>query len=161
VWYENTGGGIFVPHTIDNFLDLAFKLWVVDLDQDGDLDVLATGGSANALVWYENDLVGIVETAFEVAPLSGVSELSIRPNPFSTHTTFRIAVDRAMSFDLRIYDVGGRLVQTSLHYAPTAGPTQIFWDRRDSQGARVPAGIYFYTLATPGSMRTGQMCVVD
>ena len=53
MWYENDGKGIFKLHVVDN-LQESYDLRTVDMDGDGDLDLLNAGrGSAN-VVWYEN-----------------------------------------------------------------------------------------------------------
>jgi hypothetical protein len=161
MWYENSGGGSFVPHVIDNFLDLAFGLYVDDLDGDGDLDVLATGGSANDLVWYESDLVGIAEDEYGKEIFCGVLRLSNMPNPFAVRTTFHFHISQPASISITIFDVGGQAVQTLVKPVQQPGHIEMIWDRRDVQGTRVPAGIYFYRVEAGTSYASGHMCVVD
>jgi hypothetical protein len=161
VWYENMGGGSFTTHNIDFNLDLAFGLYVADLDTDGDQDILATGGLADDLVWYESDLIGITENDSQNALLSGIQAIYNQPNPLSTQTTFYFETLRPMSITLGIYDVSGRVVQKLTHHVEEAGYVQISWDRCDSSGSMVPAGIYFYVAESGGTYRTGQVCVVD
>jgi hypothetical protein len=71
-----------------------------------------------------------------------------RPNPFrhSTEIAFRLA--EAGHATLRIYDVAGQTVATLVDGVMTAGPHTVNWDGRDGRGATVPAGIYFYRLAS-------------
>jgi len=71
-----------------------------------------------------------------------------RPNPFrhSTEITFQLA--RAGAATLRIYDVAGQVVATLVDGEIGAGPHTVSWDGRDRRGAMVPAGIYFYRLAS-------------
>jgi len=56
VWYENSGGPpiSWTKDTIDTNLGDAFVVDIADIDLDNDLDVVATGRSADAVVWYEN-----------------------------------------------------------------------------------------------------------
>ena len=56
VWYENRGGTpiSWSKYTIDDNLDGAWWVDVVDIDGDTDLDVFAIGSDANDVVWYEN-----------------------------------------------------------------------------------------------------------
>jgi hypothetical protein len=42
-----------------------------------------------------------------------------------------------------LYDVTGRLVRVLSDDVAPAGRSHRVWDRRDEQGRRVPAGIYF------------------
>jgi hypothetical protein len=47
---------------------------------------------------------------------------------------------------LRIYDVGGRLLRTLVEGRLEAGAHEVAWDRRMSDGAVTPAGMYFLDL---------------
>ncbi|MFZ5971469.1 MAG: BspA family leucine-rich repeat surface protein [Bacteroidota bacterium] len=55
VWYENDGSETFTTHLVTTTAEEQ-RLSTADLDQDGDLDILATSTSSTAeLSWYEND----------------------------------------------------------------------------------------------------------
>ena len=57
VWYENDGtpdDGGWIKHVISNIFEPARKVLAVDLDKDGDIDVLAVAGGPGAIVWWEN-----------------------------------------------------------------------------------------------------------
>jgi hypothetical protein len=56
-YWRNDGGDpiIWTACEIDDFLEGAHRVQVVDLDEDGDLDVLAVGYFASQIVWYSND----------------------------------------------------------------------------------------------------------
>ena len=54
-WFENDGKGNFTMHPIS--LDqAAYDIRLVDMDGDGDLDVLIAGQQSQNVVWYENKL---------------------------------------------------------------------------------------------------------
>jgi hypothetical protein len=158
MWYENMGGGIFTPHTIDQALDLAFGLYIDDLDGDTDLDVLATGGTANDLVWYESDLVGLTEYAV-VGP--AVTRLYCSPNPSRESTVIHYALVRPSGAVVRIYNVSGQLVRIMKDESSTVGEREIVWDRRNTEGVRLPSGVYIYTLNAGGSILSGRLSVID
>jgi hypothetical protein len=56
-WYENSGGAspTFTSHVITTSADSAVSVYAVDLDDDGDLDVLSASWNDNNIAWYEND----------------------------------------------------------------------------------------------------------
>ena len=71
-WFENNGATdpSWTQQTIDPFEDYSEYFWnlsLVDLDNDGDLDILsANGGTQNkSVVWYEN-AGGIISVAITV-----------------------------------------------------------------------------------------------
>ncbi|HET8550025.1 MAG TPA: VCBS repeat-containing protein, partial [Bryobacteraceae bacterium] len=54
-WFENDGRGRFTTHRIsDN--QAAYDVKLVDMDRDGDLDVLVAGQESRNVIWYENRL---------------------------------------------------------------------------------------------------------
>jgi hypothetical protein len=57
-WWENTAGdgSVWSKETIGGSFGNAASVQTADLDQDGDLDVVAAGGSANEIAWWENRL---------------------------------------------------------------------------------------------------------
>jgi hypothetical protein len=62
--YLNDGNGSFTRNTIDNgaTADGARYVTAFDLDEDGDLDILATSSVADSYLWYENDGSGSFTT---------------------------------------------------------------------------------------------------
>ncbi|MFT7588219.1 MAG: hypothetical protein ACI959_000426 [Limisphaerales bacterium] len=60
-WYENLGGNFGSQHIISNSYLAAYYPKAVDLDLDGDLDVIggSTGAGATSLTIFENNLINI------------------------------------------------------------------------------------------------------
>ncbi|MCA9030481.1 MAG: hypothetical protein KDA66_06700, partial [Planctomycetaceae bacterium] len=52
-WFENDGAGNFKTHVIGEG-QAAYDLRAVDMDKDGDLDLLVAGQNSQNVVWYEN-----------------------------------------------------------------------------------------------------------
>jgi hypothetical protein len=81
-WHRNLGGGIFGPRTtISNQVAVASDALAADFDQDGDLDVVASGaGDFDSIGWFENLGVGsfssykgiVPENNQEVASVSSI-----------------------------------------------------------------------------------------
>jgi hypothetical protein len=75
------------------------------------------------------------------------------PNPLNLSnaavdftTTIRFVLPQASKGELKIFDLLGRPVWTSNETDFQQGFNFIFWDGRDDNGRRLPAGIYFYRL---------------
>jgi hypothetical protein len=74
------------------------------------------------------------------------------PNPSAGATLLRFSLPQAGVARIEVMDLAGRRVWGSeAMFAPGAHSVQ--WDGRDSQGAVVPAGVYFVRLATPWGTR--------
>ncbi|MCP4334799.1 MAG: VCBS repeat-containing protein, partial [Gammaproteobacteria bacterium] len=54
-WYENNGSEIFAEHIISSSAGGAKGIQAVDMDSDGDLDVLTALSDDGTITWYEND----------------------------------------------------------------------------------------------------------
>ena len=58
-WYQNNGESGFSKHSIyalsEGGLHAVYALWVIDLDEDGDLDVASAAKATDELYWHEND----------------------------------------------------------------------------------------------------------
>jgi hypothetical protein len=62
---------------------------------------------------------------------------------------------------VRIYSVGGVLVQVLYHNDPTGGGTET-WNLRNRNNAFVASGVYFYHVETPdGKKKVGRFTVVN
>ena len=53
MWFENDGRGQFTSHLVA-VDQAAYDIRAVDLDQDGDLDLLIAGQLSKNVAWYEN-----------------------------------------------------------------------------------------------------------
>ena len=63
-WYKNlNGNGVFEKHiiTVNNNLDYYSTITFLDLDSDGDLDIII--GSEGEISWYEKKTQGSITTA--------------------------------------------------------------------------------------------------
>jgi len=73
MWFENDGSESFTNHTIDNACEKAWDSIMIDVEPDGDMDVLGIAADApSQLGWYENNSDGtftkhIIDTNYTCA----------------------------------------------------------------------------------------------
>lgn len=97
---------------------------------------------------------GGVETPVRVA-------LAAAPNPAHFASRLQFAIDRAGSVRLEVLDLQGRVVATPFAGAVDAGLRTIEWNLRDASGSRVPQGIYFARLSSPGRTDVVRVTVLE
>ena len=68
-WYESDGAFplTFTPHEISTDADGAVAVYVMDLDNDGDPDVLSASSLDDKIAWYENDEASFTERVITTA----------------------------------------------------------------------------------------------
>jgi hypothetical protein len=93
----------------------------------------------------------------------GYSELSVSnyPNPFNARTIIRFDSGTSGSFEIKIYDITGRLVDVIWQADASGGPQEINWAGIDRLGKEVPSGVYYYRVSTSsGSTAKGKMILL-
>jgi hypothetical protein len=110
-----------------------------------------SGGLANSIVPVQKAMAANLE-----APLIFFLGQN-RPNPFRAGTAIDFGLTRTGPVDLRVFDVSGRVIRTLVNHSLEAGKHAIEWGGESDQGARVPPGVYFCRLVTPGFTQTRKM----
>jgi len=129
-----------------------------------DLDIT----TSNATVYAEGGMITFTE---EETPATGGSlsneNVYCYPNPFNpveNGVTLRYSIESDARVTVRIYDAGGRLVNTVLNgESQTAGTEQsILWDGRSGDGDLVSNGVYFFVVETSENERAiGKIAVLQ
>jgi hypothetical protein len=70
------------------------------------------------------------------------------PNPTMAGSSVRFSLPAASHVSAAIFDVSGRLVRSVLNAPLDAGAHELAWDGRNSDGASVAPGVYFYRVVT-------------
>lgn len=73
---------------------------------------------------------------------------------------FAIATATPGPVRFRIVDATGRLIAEPLHGAYVTGSVTVRWDGRDTRGALVPPGNYFYHASSSAGVATGKFVVL-
>jgi len=97
-------------------------------------------------------VVGVEETAglpptFKLFP--------VRPNPLRGLGMIRYAVPRASPVSVRLYDVGGRMVERLVEAEVPAG-----WHQIGLNGARLGTGVFFCRMTAPGFRATDKLVLM-
>ncbi len=82
------------------------------------------------------------------------------PNPFNPSTTISYTLVEAGAVRLRVYDSGGRHVQTLVDGEVSAGTRTVTWDGRDAAGQQLPSGVYYCQLEAHGAGETRAMVLL-
>ncbi len=75
-------------------------------------------------------------------------------NPTRGASVFRLALPRAASASVRVYDAAGRQVREVASGEFGAGAHELRWDGRDAAGGEAGPGLYFVRVSTPGLERS-------
>ncbi|MCX6150904.1 MAG: T9SS type A sorting domain-containing protein [Ignavibacteriales bacterium] len=70
------------------------------------------------------------------------------PNPFNPETVIKFAIPKSDLVSLEVYDILGKKVRTLVSEFKSAGKYEIRWNGKNTNGANVTSGIYFYRLKT-------------
>ncbi|MFQ5629912.1 MAG: T9SS type A sorting domain-containing protein [bacterium] len=124
---------------------------LVDIDNDGDLDLFA-GGIGGGLIFYENkEIVTSTETNPELPTIP--QNIVLRqnyPNPFNAGTVIEFILSKRENVEITIYNIYGQEVRRLISQYYEAGTHRTFWNGSDERGNAAPSGFYIYR------MRAGQ-----
>ncbi len=82
------------------------------------------------------------------------------PNPFNPETRIRYQLPRAGEVTLKIFDLLGREVLTLVSEQKDAGFHVVTWNARNSMGAHVSSGVYYYQIVSGDFRHTRKMILV-
>jgi hypothetical protein len=82
------------------------------------------------------------------------------PNPFNPSTKIAYDIPRQCQVRLDILNVEGQLVTVLVDHVQAAGSYQVAWDGTDSDGWRVPSGVYFYRIRAGENESTRKMLLL-
>ncbi|MGH7451402.1 MAG: PKD domain-containing protein, partial [bacterium] len=79
------------------------------------------------------------------------------PNPFNPETQIRFALPEASHVVVKIFSMLGENIRTLADGEFAAGTHAVRWNAQNERGEKVPSGVYFYQLVTPGFTETKRM----
>jgi flagellar hook assembly protein FlgD len=81
-----------------------------------------------------------------IEQISSNIKLQATPNPFNSQTTLVYSLQDEGRITVKIYDILGREVLTLLDNTITTGKQSIYWNGSNSNGEKVPSGVYLARL---------------
>ena len=88
-WHENDGGlnPTFTDHIVASNIDGAHDIFIIDVDNDGDLDIIGIGEDSDTVHWFENNCDGNDPLIFDLDG-DGIELLGV-----DAHVNFDVDVD--------------------------------------------------------------------
>jgi hypothetical protein len=159
---DNDGYLSVAPYVANNMLHIQY---LDDKDAGNSLANPPNGMTTENPVLYLRYTLGPTCSLYGVEENGGPKPVTFalfsnRPNPFSHTTTISYQAGASDRVVLTIYDVAGRAVKTLVDAGPAAGPRQVQWNGRDTEGKPAPEGVYFYTVKAGTEQATGKMLLV-
>lgn len=92
-----------------------------------------------------------------------VSEYNIYapyPNPFDNKTCITFSLSQPEHVKIMVYNAAGQLVKNLLDEKCSAGLNKIYWYGKDKNGAKLPNGVYFYSIETEKNHTTKKLIIL-
>ncbi len=160
--FENTGtASNWTSYVIDkqskNTIDHHDGTQAVDLDNDGDLDIISIGWK-NAKLWiFENKADGNISNINienKEVP-DGFTLNQNYPNPFNPTTTISYSLARRSLVKLEIVDALGKIVKTLINEEKSKGNYEVKFD-----ASSLTSGLYFYRLQSDNFTKTKKLVLL-
>ena len=155
---SNYGGPVLEGYRSGDMIEL--RLWSVDRGVELKVDTNLSDMQYGNVMELSTGSATVLD---EGAIVTSLELTQNYPNPFNPSTTINYNVDASGMVALKIYDIMGRLVRTLVdghRSSGNLGGYSVVWDGKDSQGQQVSAGLYIYSLQTPGGNMTKKMVLM-
>ncbi len=123
------------------------------------------GANGNETVYTSNMSINRVfgkDISASLTPTTGLTNLSVYPNPFNTVSGAQIQYTTSTDgyVTVQIYDVLGNVVRSLVAGVQQHGLHEVAFDGRNDANNTLPSGIYYYRLNADGVTLTKQMSFV-
>lgn len=139
-WWKNNGGNpiTWTINVITNDFLRPWPLYVCDIDNDGDNDVIAGSSynGSNEIKLWRND--GAVSECWRITPGPNTCKLDCYPNPFNAEITIDFSTEFSEETDISIYNVCGQKIASVFSGKSAQGLRRFNWNAGD-----FPSGIYY------------------
>jgi hypothetical protein len=101
------------------------------------------------IAYFDPIEINVLTDVKEVTPIQFTLQQNF-PNPFNPTTSISYALPRSSTVSLKVYDALGQEIVTLVNQTQSAGYHEVVWSGRNSDGANVSSGIYFYRIEANG-----------
>jgi len=145
----------FNPHTITNSADAANSVYTVDVDADGDIDVLSASWHDDKIAWYENLMITNIGLYNQNHNLKIFRLYNNYPNPFNPSTTIEYSIPKSSNVEVSVYNIAGQKLTTLINKSHTPGNHQVNWD-----GSEYASGVYIYKINADNFVQSKKMLLI-
>ena len=135
----------FSSQIVDDNFDGPGGIFVGDINNDGDIDLVCGGRDANEIRCYRNDILTYDP---EINNNTEKFELKCFPVPSNEEINLSYTITNKSNVTIQIYDFTGKLVVDILKKEQLPGNYNIIWERSDNKGNTLHPGTYFCRLQT-------------
>lgn len=131
---------------------------IPDITGDNSWEMVA-GGRNGKLVCYSGGLnapVGVSKHQMSPDKMHGQAY----PNPFHSQTNIQLNLPETTTVTLRIVDINGKTIWLHEYVQLQKGKHQLMWNGTDTEGNRMPQGIYLYELRYGTKVSTGRLILI-
>ena len=155
----NAGTGTLTTTALSGNDSQCIVLDLGDLRTDGTIAVSLQQNLNDGIVYaFGEELLGALDVP--VAKAGGRAGMAPpRPNPARESVALEFSLPASGRARLAAYDLAGRRLATLAEGDFAAGAHARAWDLRDAAGARLPAGLVFVRLETPGGTLTRRLLI--
>lgn len=169
LWLNNGGNPIqWRKIIVDNDFYRVWPLYAIDLDNDGDVDIIAGSSHQgnNQMRWYEN--LGDTTTPVINDEKQIIKEFRLEqnyPNPFNPTTIISYQIPEECFVTLTVYNILGKEVTQLLNEVKSPGSYEVEFNSETAYSSGrdnsiKSGGIYFYKLQASNFTQTRKMILL-
>tara|TARA_R110000868_G_scaffold1211_7_gene9436 strand:+ start:5012 stop:7972 length:2961 start_codon:yes stop_codon:yes gene_type:complete len=153
-WYHNQRNGEFLKKEIEIFSSEGiYRPKVADMDNDGDLDIIALL-EGSKILYAENKAIS-TSNEIEEGVASNFYLHQNYPNPFNPTTTIRYAIPGSFFVNITVFDLAGRKVATLVNEKKSIGTHTVKFD-----ASGLASGVYYYRVSTRDFVQTKKLTLI-
>lgn len=156
-WWRNDSG---IPiawsdHLILNGYLGAWPVFGVDIDEDGDTDILTCASDSNKVTWLENRTIISGNQNNPPPSLEKYSLFQNFPDPFNSSTVIKYQIPEYCYVSIKVYDIMGNDIVTLVNGYKQAGNHETYFN-----AVGLASGVYIYKFSAGKYSDIKKMCFI-